>query len=567
MQAHLNALFYTLQAHQYQIVIAYFCFSALSWHYWMKIRSIIMSMVLIGTAAALAVFALSTYMLAIVLYLLYPNYFDHVQATVASLSWVWMQGHELYPNWTTGDVYGLVYGPIIFLINGMALLLNPSIFASKLPGVLSLVAALGATWIILIRKTANCLTSLFLLASLIMLLGPFGVFPYWNRSEPFLILVSVLALLMAFGPSSLMAAVGIGVLAGAAAGLKLHGFIYTVPAAAATLAKVETLRGRVVIAIIGGACAVAAALLPFLEKGASIVDYLQFLRVELNSGLSSSLLVGIIPVTFVLTAPIVGIWIWRKPALYLSDHWLLIASGISVAMITVIGAINGGGSYHLLPLIPICIYGIAVVCVSSKTEAKEIAALIFVSFFLAYGPQLFLNMRWFIYKYQVAAPSEREKIAELITYLDSYPEAQIGISDDEHYSSYFYRVLSVWKGRPLHVDFTVWMNLAYAGVGEEHIVRFIKGCTVPTWILPLGAPFTMISWYNDVPVLSDSFRKTFSTNYQLVRTGQAYQVWECKRAAMRGDIPTIRVGRLLPVPIRAMDRILDAAGGATEDHD
>jgi excisionase family DNA binding protein len=31
-------------------------------------------------------------------------------------------------------------------------------------------------------------------------------------------------------------------------------------------------------------------------------------------------------------------------------------------------------------------------------------------------------------------------------------------------------------------------------------------------------------------------------------------------AAARGEIPTIKVGRLLRVPVRAMERILDAAG-------
>jgi hypothetical protein len=31
-------------------------------------------------------------------------------------------------------------------------------------------------------------------------------------------------------------------------------------------------------------------------------------------------------------------------------------------------------------------------------------------------------------------------------------------------------------------------------------------------------------------------------------------------AAARGEIPTIKVGRLLRVPVRAMERMLDAAG-------
>ena len=35
-------------------------------------------------------------------------------------------------------------------------------------------------------------------------------------------------------------------------------------------------------------------------------------------------------------------------------------------------------------------------------------------------------------------------------------------------------------------------------------------------------------------------------------------------AAERGEIPTIRVGRLLRVPVRVMDRLLDSAGAEKE---
>jgi hypothetical protein len=132
------------------------------------------------------------------------------------------------------------------------------------------------------------------------------------------------------------------------------------------------------------------------------------------------------------------------------------------------------------------------------------------------------------YGYQVAARSQREKITELRTYLDTYPNAQIGISDDAHYLSYFYRVFSVFDGRPLHIDFGVWMDLAKAGVDERYIVRFIEGCTIPTWILPVGKPFTQLNWYNRLPLVSEAFRQTFLMNYQQIETGQAYQVWQCK---------------------------------------
>ena len=38
-------------------------------------------------------------------------------------------------------------------------------------------------------------------------------------------------------------------------------------------------------------------------------------------------------------------------------------------------------------------------------------------------------------------------------------------------------------------------------------------------------------------------------------------------AAARGDLPTIRIGRLLRVPVRALERMLDrASGGVTPTH-
>src|SRR5262249_4643473 len=103
--------------------------------------------------------------------------------------------------------------------------------------------------------------------------------------------------------------------------------------------------------------------------------------------------------------------------------------------------------------------------------------------------------------------------------------------DTEHFTSYFYRVFSVWKGQPLRIDFSVWMDLAYVGVDEEHVLRFIKGCAVQTWILPLGTPFLLDNFFTNSPMLSESFRQTFLANYQQIEVGRTYQVWQCNSSS------------------------------------
>ena len=521
MKADLNELLQQLQLHQHQFAIVYFYLIVFSWKYYGAFRRIFSSTVLVGTAATLAVMMIVTYGITIIFYLLYPNYLDHFQPLVASISWEWMHGHVLYPDWTTGDAWISIYGPLLFLINGLPLLLSSSIFCTKLVGVLFLALALVAISIALKQTTGSSLTSLLLLASLVTLFGIFHEFTYWNRPEPFLITTSVLALVViARKPAPLAAGISIGVLAGLATGLKLHGFIYLVPAAALTVARVEKRRDGLVVAIIGGLCAAAFALLAYSAPGVSIVGYLRFLRVFFEEDWTAFGFMENVAVFFVLTAALTVTWNWRKQAFEYSERWFFAALVFSAATLVVIGAKGGSGSYYLLPLVPVFIYGVAIGCPRSATAVRATSTLISIAIFLAYGPNLLLEMLRLKYLYQVEAPSERDKITEMRNYVGSYPDAQIGISDAEHYPSYYYRVLSVWNGHPLYVDFTAWTDLAYVGVDEKYITRFIEGCAVRTWILPVGNPFMTI-------YLTDNFRQTFFVNYRQIKVGHAYQVWRC----------------------------------------
>jgi hypothetical protein len=528
MQEYLVSVLNTLQAKQDFLFVVYICLGSIVLK--AKGREIFTSKLPLYIATGASVLLIAGYLATLVAYLLYPSYLDHVEATIASIAWLGMHGHALYPNWVSDDVYGLVYGPILFLLHGLFLLIDPTITMSKVLGVVSLLIALFLIFVVIKQIIASNLTSLLFLASLVMLFVPFGPFAYWIRAEPFLILISSLALLVAIKLRPLAAGAIIGVMAGIATGFKLHGFIYVAPMAIMTLARAKNARDRIILAVIGVACAVIFVLLPFCLKETSLIGYSQYLDIAAHHRFAPDAFRATVLFALAIFSPIVGIWFCRKPALNPTESWLLAGLSISVAIAVCIGSISG--PYHLLPFVPLCLYVAAIMAGAPARESEPAPrgtiTIIFLLLLLAYGPGGFIIHSRLLTNYYRTSQIEREKILELQKYLAAYPNAQIGISDDGHYSDTYYRIFSVLQGHPLRIDFAAWEDLAYVGVDEKNVIRFIKGCEVPTWILPLGAPFTKLSWYTKQPILSDDFRRIFSMNYRLIQMGQAYQVWGCR---------------------------------------
>ena len=136
-------------------------------------------------------------------------------------------------------------------------------------------------------------------------------------------------------------------------------------------------------------------------------------------------------------------------------------------------------------------------------------------------------MRWtreFAATFATRLERENGKITELQALHRQYPTAEMGLSDERHYSDTFYRAILVYHGTPLHIDFASWMDLEYAGISETRIVGLLQRCDVPLWILPDGAPFTMISYYTGRSLLSEDFRQTFFDKYEFIQKGDFYRV-------------------------------------------
>jgi hypothetical protein len=158
--------------------------------------------------------------------------------------------------------------------------------------------------------------------------------------------------------------------------------------------------------------------------------------------------------------------------------------------------------------------------------ADRIAVPIFIVLLIAYSPSYVQTVQ-LAQEFYLQSQREHAKIVELEKLLNTYPDAQIGPSDSAHYSDTFFRVVPVLKGHVLRVDFAAWIDLEYGGVNEATLARFFERCEIPTWILPLGTPFSTLNLYSYTPLLSDKLRQTFLTNYKMVLVGESYQVWKC----------------------------------------
>ena len=93
MNEHLISILNTLQVYQDFLFVVYMCLGAIV----LKAigREIVTSKILLCVATGLGVLLIAVYLTTLVNYLLYTNYVDHVEATVASIAWLGMHGHAL----------------------------------------------------------------------------------------------------------------------------------------------------------------------------------------------------------------------------------------------------------------------------------------------------------------------------------------------------------------------------------------------------------------------------------------------------------------------------------------
>ena len=467
-------------------------------------------------------------------YLLVPYYFDHVEPTVAVSSALLLRGQSLYPDWIAGEgVYGLMYGPVLYFINAMVLIANKSIFATKFAGV-----AAAWTALLIMALNARLIVRDYAITSLAIgcvCLVFFRLMPgqFWSRPEPFLILLSALSGLALRLPI-FKAGLAIGIITGLAVGLKLHGVFCCLPAAAALLER-QSLpwMSRVQLASIIFATAVAVMIAPFLHPAVSLSQYLTNLEIAAEHGLRLDLFIQNIIFLALIMTPGIAIYFLKRPMLlheFPLSIPVLITSGIIVAAV---GAKNGAGVHHMLPLVPaVTMATLQIAQLKSQDPSalisREAGALsFFVAYFVAFMP--FVVDQSLLMGHAIArSSSEWPKIVELEKLYGVHTWAEMGTTDNANYPSTYYRVVGVLRGGPVHLEVPFLLDLRAAGLGDDAIRDLLQHCKVAEWVLPqAGNPFSQRNGYNGDELFSDGVRHAFHNNYRLISRGTYYDVWGC----------------------------------------
>jgi hypothetical protein len=405
---------------------------------------------------------------------------------------------------------------------------------SKLAGWIAFLVSLPLTYVIFKQKALRKIDTVFVFLMIVIATYSFfhvSAYPFWNRAEPFLILLSVLSVIAAMKLPKAIAALTIGVLGGLAFDFKLHGFLYVVPAALAVCGVNETWKDRVRLALLGSVAGGIAGVLPFVPMVRSVVGYVSVIEMTAKHGIEIELLVTNALFAMMLLIPILMVWYFSGSPLRQSNAWFVGGLFISLAVLVIIASKPQAGAHHFLPFVPVSAFGLLSVLEAQALEqglalkSRDVGILVLIPLLIFYAPG---ELRWtkrFTNQY-LSSQNERRKIEELQIFSTQYPAAEMGVSDNEHYGDTYYRPLLVFRGAPLHVDFGSWMDLSYAGVSERRIIGMLEDCSIPVWLLPQGLPFSM-KGYSNLALLSENFRRTFSAKYRLTKIGQFYSVWIC----------------------------------------
>ena len=388
---------------------------------------------------------------------------------------------------------------------------------------------------------------------------------YWARADSLLILAGAVSGCIVAAPSRpasipLGRAVLLGLMAGAASAMKLHGAAYVAPACLMVVA--ETAQGvppgwprAFEAALVIGVAALMGFALPFLPAGVSVAGFTFYLGLAAHHGFSGLLLLGNLTLLTGIFLPILHFGLIptepfpgrRRDRRNVERPFGACSLAQHLAAVAVVASKPGAGYPHLLPFVP---YAALLFCrmltarelcyPQRRTPTLRTLALGGL-FLLAFGVPVLVRAGMFGFRGAIFAQI-RAGYRQVERVIAAHPgeTVAVGYGSDSFLDlrlSYL-RILPVLGGHPLFYDATAMDDLWQGGTSRAIALPVLDRCAIRVWLIPGNEPFTIRDFYGGY-TFPEAFRQLFSARYRLqpVAAGQEgpFRVWillasRCRRA-------------------------------------
>lgn len=454
------------------------------------------------------------FLLLSVLYLFYPNYFDHFESSVGNFGRLLHQNQSLYPLDGNFPYNGSVYGPVTAEVQYFIQSFNlPIMFATKLPGILGY---------LLFGLVIKRLSREYIDFRYLIFLFPLGYILFWNRADPWLLLCVSLTLLVGIRKKwQTREFILFGVLGGIASGFKIHGIIYIIGAMLATGVQ-SAVTFRLIFLFLVSFFSTYSLL--FLPKNISIEGAFHYLFLLGGQGQGLSIVLfwhNFITLMFLVTP--IGLQLIHNRASTLIP-WNLKVFFVCQLLICIVAARPGAGIHHLLPLIPINAYILRRLQSDTKTS-EPIFPIIILSIIIVSLVTTYAMVRPVIEGWRTYSNSA----SELSKMQSRYPGLLMGVTDMANYGFTYQKVI-LNSPSITQIDYSSFMDMQGSGIRDQEMEQKLNSCTYPLLVMPSkGEPFSLHSYEYGTNLFSQSLVHVFLNNYKKVSTGEFFSIYECSR--------------------------------------
>lgn len=495
-----------------------------------------------------AIFIIVNFIALVIIWTFSSTFTDHSEAQISSVSWLVQTGQTLYHKIEAAERYSLIYGPLLYLIEGFFLkLFVANIFVAKLPISLALILSIVVIFCLL-KELSECKTALFGSACISLVLLCFGN-GYGNvifqlRSDSLILMCVSLGTLAVVKRNALTAPLLCAVVLGVGVNLKFSSILYFFP-----LFVLLFSQQGVYTTLVSVTGAIIISLLPFGLPQISLDNYIRWINEVSNHGINIQQLQQNFEVTLYLLAPLAVVslhFLFTDPQEFTKtikqEKGYIYALIISITGIILLAAKPGSGVHHLIPFIPLLSYVFVTFLVKipsinkpdfgylPQKQSRCFFCVLYLGIFMAVLINASLKEVLTVENFYSPAS---EIITDIKGIVKAYPNQTIemGYGTNELYPVTYYRPALVFSGNPYLVDSAALMDMQKSGIDIPFTtLEVLSSCRTKIWLIPKGSPpFQQPSYYPpNNQLFSDEFKKVFLKRYELREQTRYFDLWFCK---------------------------------------